>query len=131
MADPARAMAVLCQLKVMGISLAIDDFGTGYSSLAYLSQLPVASLKIDKSFVINMVTNDNDAVIVRSTIDLGRNLGLQVIAEGVETEAAWRQLATLGCDLAQGFLLSRPIPADELSAWLADRIQTQAMARTI
>jgi EAL domain-containing protein (putative c-di-GMP-specific phosphodiesterase class I) len=129
MADPVGAMAVLDQLQAMGIALAIDDFGTGYSSLAYLSQLPVASLKIDKSFVIKMDNSDNDSVIVRSTIDLGRSLGLQVIAEGVETEAAWRQLATLGCDLAQGYLFSRPIPADELSAWLIDRRTTKALAK--
>ena len=109
----------------MGISLAIDDFGTGYSSLSYLSRLPVANLKIDKSFVMNMATNENDAVIVRSTIDLGRNLGLRVIAEGVETEQALTQLADLGCDLAQGYLLSRPIPADQLSAWLATWLDTR------
>jgi diguanylate cyclase (GGDEF)-like protein len=131
MADAARAMAVLSQLKAMGISLAIDDFGTGYSSLAYLSRLPVASLKIDKSFVMNMADNDNDAVIVRSTIDLGRNLGLQVIAEGVETEGAWLELKALGCDLAQGYLISRGVPADDLSAWLADRIRTTALAKSI
>jgi diguanylate cyclase (GGDEF)-like protein len=130
MADPVRAMAVLRQLQAMGVALAIDDFGTGYSSLAYLSQLPVASLKIDKSFVMKMDTNDNDAVIVRSTIELGRSLGLQVIAEGVETEAAWRQLAALGCDLAQGYLFSRPVPADELSIWLIDRGNTKAMAKS-
>ncbi len=131
MADPVRAMTVLCQLQEMGVALAIDDFGTGYSSLAYLSRLPVASLKIDKSFVMNMVEDDNDAVIVHSTIDLGRNLGLEVIAEGVETEAAWVQLAALGCDMAQGYLFSRPIPADELSAWLTDRRGTKAMAKSV
>ena len=93
--------------------------------------MPVASLKIDKSFVINMVANDNDAVIVRSTIDLGRNLGLKVIAEGVETEAAWLRLRALGCDLAQGFFISRPIPAGELSPWLADRVRTAALAKSV
>jgi diguanylate cyclase (GGDEF)-like protein len=125
MADPTRAMTVLSQLKELGVSLAIDDFGTGYSSLSYLSRLPVANLKIDKSFVMNMDNNENDAVIVRSTIDLGRNLGLRVIAEGVETEQALTQLADLGCDLAQGYLLSRPIPADQLSTWLTARGQSQ------
>jgi EAL domain-containing protein (putative c-di-GMP-specific phosphodiesterase class I) len=102
----------------MGIRLAIDDFGSGYSSLGYLKRLPVSDIKIDRSFVMNMERDENDAVIVRSTIDLGRNLGLTVIAEGVETETAWARLRALNCDLAQGYYLSRPIPADELEAWL-------------
>ena len=102
LADPIRAMHVLSRLSGMGVRLAIDDFGTGYSSLAYLKRLPVDELKIDKSFVQGMDENENDAVIVRSTIDLGRNLGLRVVAEGVETAAAWRRLVALGCDVAQG-----------------------------
>jgi EAL domain-containing protein (putative c-di-GMP-specific phosphodiesterase class I) len=112
---------VLDKLSAMGIRLSIDDFGTGYSSLAYLSNLPVNEIKIDRSFVMNMAECDNDAVIVRSTIDLGRNLGLQVVAEGVETEAAWHELSQLGCTLAQGYYLSRPVPAAELTHWLRRR----------
>jgi diguanylate cyclase (GGDEF)-like protein len=119
--DPARTKTVLDKLHAMGIRLSIDDFGTGYSSLAYLRQLPVSEIKIDRSFVTNMHVDDADDVIVRMTIDLGRNLGLEVVAEGVETEDAWQRLTQLGCDVAQGFFLSRPVPADELGAWLRQR----------
>jgi EAL domain-containing protein (putative c-di-GMP-specific phosphodiesterase class I) len=119
MVDPIRALGVLGRLGVMGVGLSLDDFGTGYSSLAYLKRLPVREIKIDKSFIINMALDDNDAVIVRSTIELARNLGLQVVAEGVETEEMWSLLADLGCDLAQGYYLSRPIPAEDLTSWLA------------
>ena len=121
LADPIRAMNILSRLHGMGLKLAIDDFGTGYSSLAYLKRLPVDELKIDKSFVQGMEDDENDAVIVRSTIDLGRNLGLRVVAEGVETAAAWNRLAALGCDVAQGYYVSRPVPAGELAAWLRAR----------
>jgi diguanylate cyclase (GGDEF)-like protein/PAS domain S-box-containing protein len=121
LSDPVRTKRVLDKLSAMGVTLSIDDFGTGYSSLAYLSQLPVNEIKIDRSFVMNMAECDNDAVIVRSTIDLGRNLGLQVVAEGVETEAAWHELSQLGCTLAQGYYLSRPVPAEELTQWLRRR----------
>jgi diguanylate cyclase (GGDEF)-like protein len=121
LADPVRAMNILSRLNGMGIKLAIDDFGTGYSSLAYLKRLPVDELKIDKSFVQGMEDDENDAVIVRSTIDLGRNLGLRVVAEGVETASAWNRLAALGCDVAQGYYVSRPVPAGELAAWLRAR----------
>jgi EAL domain-containing protein (putative c-di-GMP-specific phosphodiesterase class I) len=113
-----RAKEVLERLHQMGIGLAIDDFGTGYSSLSYLSELPVTELKIDRSFVSSMATNDGDAFIVRATIDLGRNLGLRVVAEGVETETMWKRLGELGCDVGQGYYLSRPVPAAELTAWL-------------
>jgi EAL domain-containing protein (putative c-di-GMP-specific phosphodiesterase class I) len=118
MVQPARAIETITRLSAMGILISIDDFGTGYSSLAYLKKLPVSSIKIDKSFVINMLVNENDTVIVRSTIELGHNLGLKVVAEGVENQATWDQLKVLGCDYAQGFLLSRPIPASELLQWL-------------
>ena len=116
--DPARAKTVLCRLSEMGVRLAIDDFGSGYTSLAYLKRLPVDELKIDKSFVMNMISDENDAVIVRSTIDLGRNLGLGVVAEGVESAEIWDELGALGCDVAQGYFLTRPIAADALTAWL-------------
>jgi diguanylate cyclase (GGDEF)-like protein/PAS domain S-box-containing protein len=120
MADPARALEVLTRLHGMGIPLAIDDFGTGYSSLGYLKRLPVSAVKIDKSFVKNMETDDNDAVIVRSTVELAHNLGLQVVAEGVETSYLWERLAALGCDAAQGYYVSQPMPADALSRWFVD-----------
>jgi diguanylate cyclase (GGDEF)-like protein len=121
LADPMRAHAILSRLGAMGIQLAVDDFGVGYSSLAYLKRLPVGEIKIDRSFVMNMEHDENDAVIVRSTIELGRNLGLRVIAEGVESEAIWNELARLECDQAQGFYLSRPIPEPALRQWLRDR----------
>jgi diguanylate cyclase (GGDEF)-like protein len=116
--DPLRARAVLVRLSELGVKLAIDDFGSGYSSLGYLKRLPVDVLKIDKSFVMQMESDENDAVIVRSTIDLGHNLGLMVVAEGVESDAALEELARLGCDIAQGYYLSRPLPPDEVTAWL-------------
>lgn len=118
MADPARAMEILNQLSTMGIRLAIDDFGTGYSSLGYLKKLPVDEIKIDKSFVKEMAVVPDDAMIVRSTIDLAHNLGLKVIAEGVETEEILNRLTALGCDAAQGYYISRPISPDDLAAWL-------------
>jgi len=119
--DPARTRAILQRLSDMGIRLSIDDFGTGYSSLAYLKRLPVDEIKIDRSFVMNMVDDEDDATIVRSTIDLGRNLGLEVVAEGVETGPIWDRLTDLGCTVAQGYYLSRPLPADELTPWLERR----------
>ena len=119
MSDPAYALKILRELKQRGVSLAIDDFGTGYSSLAHLKRLPVDELKIDKSFVKQLATaTGDDAVIVRSTIELGHNMGLVVVAEGVETSAAWEVLHAFGCDLAQGYLLSRPLPAGELTEWM-------------
>ena len=116
-ADPMRAMHILGRLSEMGIRLLIDDFGTGYSSLAYLKRLPVNGIKIDQSFVKQLTTDDNDAVIVRSTIDLARNLGLETVAEGVETTEAWDALRDLGCDHAQGYFLSPPLAADEFLQW--------------
>lgn len=118
MFNPDDALAILGKLDRMGVRLAIDDFGTGYSSLAHLKQLPVDEIKIDKSFVIEMEENENDAVIVRSTIDLAHNLGLKVIAEGVETKDAWDTLTILGCDHSQGYYMSKPLPADRLIEWL-------------
>jgi predicted signal transduction protein with EAL and GGDEF domain len=120
MADPRRAMDVIEELRAMGLGLVIDDFGTGYSSLAHLKQLPVHAIKIDRSFVIGMEDDENDATIVRSAIDLAKNLGLTVVAEGVESEATWARLSDLGCDLVQGHYFSRPQPPDELELWLAE-----------
>jgi diguanylate cyclase (GGDEF)-like protein len=126
MADPPRAKVVLARLSELGVSLAVDDFGTGYTSLAWLRDLPVTTLKIDKSFVLNMGVDAGDSVIVRSTVQLGSNLGLRVVAEGVEDAAAWDELTALGCDLAQGYHLSRPQPAEVLSPWLLDRARLPA-----
>jgi diguanylate cyclase len=127
--DPVRTKAILEELAEMGVRLAIDDFGTGYSSLAYLKRLPITQIKIDRSFVIGMATDEDDATIVRSTIDLGRNLGLDVVAEGVETEPIWNTLRELGCTIAQGYYLSRPVPPDELGSWLLRRAEQRGTAR--
>ena len=121
LANPARTKAVLGQLHALGIRLSIDDFGTGYSSLAYLRRLPIDEIKIDRSFVMNMDEEADDVAIVRSTIDLGRNLGLEVVAEGVETQAIWDKLRELGCSVAQGYFLSRPVPPEQLAEWLVER----------
>jgi diguanylate cyclase (GGDEF)-like protein len=118
MDDPERALSTVKQLHALGLKLAIDDFGTGYSSLAYLKQLPVSELKIDKSFVLNMENDLGDHMIVRSTIDLGRNLSLKIIAEGVENEKTWHMLKAAGCHFAQGYFMSKPIPAKDLEAWI-------------
>ena len=112
---------VLDLLHAMGERLAIDDFGTGHSSLVYLQRLPIDQVKIDRSFVMNLATAPGDAVIVRSTIDLAHNLGLKVVAEGVEDEVALAMLIEYGCDGAQGYFFSRPCPADELTA-VAERV---------
>ena len=120
LADPARTKQVLERLSAMGIRISIDDYGTGYSSLAYLKRVPVDEIKIDRSFVMNMCQDEDDAVIVRSTIDLGRNLGLEVVAEGVETEEVWDLLKGLGCTLAQGYYLTPPLPAAEFRSWLTE-----------
>jgi diguanylate cyclase (GGDEF)-like protein len=119
MADPVRSIGVLNRLADLGIMLSIDDFGTGYSSLSYLKKLPVGEVKVDRSFVMNMSADPDDAVIVRSTIDLAANLGLRVVAEGVEDQATWDQLRSLGCDAAQGYFLGRPMPVLQLDRWLA------------
>ncbi len=118
--DPPRAAAVLAQLDAIGVRVSLDDFGIGQTSLGYLSSLPVHELKIDKSFVMDMLANPAHAAIVRSIVDLGHNLSLQVVGEGVETDAVFATLREAGCDLAQGFLLARPMPADQLRIWLAN-----------
>jgi diguanylate cyclase (GGDEF)-like protein len=118
MDDPQRALTTLERLSEMGFKLSIDDFGTGYSSLAYLKRLPVDELKVDSSFVMAMERDLDDAKIVRSTIELAHNLGLSVVAEGVETGKAWKLLAKLGCDEGQGYFIARPMPALQLLDWL-------------
>lgn len=118
MQDPERAELVVRKLAAMGLHLAIDDFGTGYSSLAYLRQLPVQELKIDRSFVMFMDKNVGDASIVKSTIDLAHNLGLIVVAEGIENEFVLNQLARLGCNEGQGYFIGKPMPEKDFSVWL-------------
>jgi diguanylate cyclase (GGDEF)-like protein len=118
MADPAHAQSTLEYLRRLGLQLSVDDFGTGYSSLAYLKKLPVDELKIDKSFVVDMMTNKDDAAIVRSTIDLGHNMGLRVVAEGVEDAATCEALKRMGCDFAQGYYFSRSLAPEDFEVWL-------------
>ncbi len=118
MSEPVRAVECIRKLSALGFQIAIDDFGTGYSSMAYLKELLVAKIKIDKSFVKDMASNHSDAVIVRSTVELGHNLGLKVVAEGVEDQAAWDSLKDLGCDSAQGYYMSRPLPSADFLVWM-------------
>ncbi|MEP6464165.1 MAG: GGDEF domain-containing phosphodiesterase, partial [Frankiaceae bacterium] len=121
MTEPVRAQRLLERLAALGIRISIDDFGAGYTSLAHLKTLPVSELKIDRSFILTMNRDRSNALIVRSVIDLGHNLGLSIVAEGVETEEALTALASFGCDTAQGYHLSRPISADVFSTWRAAR----------
>src|SRR6185503_8147755 len=113
--DPQRGLEATMRLKAIGLRFALDDFGTGYSSLAYLKKLPVDTIKIDKSFVIDMAKDEDDVLIVLSTINLAHNLGLKVVAEGVETEQIWDRLFAFGCDSAQGYYMSKPLPAANLT----------------
>ncbi len=126
MSDPERAVAVLSELRAQGIGVSIDDFGSGNASISYLTQLPASELKIDRSFVTNMCENPRDEAIVRSTIDLARHLHLRTVAEGIETAQVWERLQELGCDTAQGYLLSRPLPPAELGTWLSENPSTSA-----
>jgi diguanylate cyclase (GGDEF)-like protein len=118
MVDPLRAADVLEKISELGIEIAIDDFGTGYTSLSWLKRLPVSTLKIDRSFVTDMTADEGDAVIVRSTIHLAQDLGLGVVAEGIEHREAWDELSKLGCDLGQGFLMAKPMPGAEIVPWV-------------
>ena len=120
MNDPVRARKIMSELNATGIELSVDDFGTGFSSLGYLKMLPVSELKIDKSFVMNMLEDENDAIIVHSTIELAHNLGLKVVAEGVEDQTTLLQLRNLKCDVAQGYYFSRPIHKTDLLKWISD-----------
>jgi len=121
MADPVRAVALLHQLRDLGVRLSVDDFGTGYSSLSYLKRLPVHEVKIDRTFVAGLREDGEDLAIVRAIIDLGRHLGLDVVAEGVEDQQTWDLLDSLGCDLVQGWHLAAAMPPDGLPAWVAGR----------
>ncbi len=117
MDDPERALDTVQRIAKMGIQLSIDDFGTGYSSLAYLKRLPVNELKIDRSFVMNIERDQSDVTIVKSTIELGHNLGLKVVAEGIENQKVWDILKLMGCDYGQGYFMSKPMAADKLIDW--------------
>jgi EAL domain-containing protein (putative c-di-GMP-specific phosphodiesterase class I) len=127
--DPPRAAAVLARLDLVGVRVSLDDFGIGQTSLGYLSSLPVHELKIDKSFVMDMLANPAHAAIVRSIVDLGHNLKLRVVGEGVETVDVFATLREAGCDLAQGYLLARPMPVEQLRGWLAREAQPTTNAR--
>src|ERR1700686_2572765 len=126
MADTAYTLRVLKRLFALGVRIAIDDYGTGYASLAYLKHLPADELKIDRAFVQHMVENPVDQAIVRSTVNLAHSMGMRVVAEGVEDQATWDLLAALGCDIAQGYYLSRPVPAQDLVRWLDERKEAVA-----
>ncbi|MFC1684641.1 putative bifunctional diguanylate cyclase/phosphodiesterase [Pseudomonadota bacterium] len=126
MLEPEHSLAMLDRLKLMGIGLSIDDFGTGYSSLAYLKRLPVGELKIDQGFVFDMLDDENDAKIVSSTVSLAHGLGLKVVAEGVESKEVWDNLAALDCDIIQGYYVAKPMPPEELVAWLDSSNQYKA-----
>ena len=119
MQDPDACVLRLEEIRRLGVRLAIDDFGTGYSSLAYLKRLPLDSLKLDRSFVKDLETNPNDGAICTATISLAHHLGLAVVAEGVETEGQHAFLQSLGCDMCQGYLFSRPQPLEALRQWLS------------
>jgi EAL domain-containing protein (putative c-di-GMP-specific phosphodiesterase class I) len=118
--DPVRAMEVLGDLRGLGVSVALDDFGTGWSSLTHLQRMPVDEIKIDRSFVAAMATDTSSAAIVSSTVDLAHALGLRVVAEGIEDEATWTRLRAVGCDAAQGYHLSKPLPPGELEATVVE-----------
>lgn len=120
-ADRERARTVLTTLRDLGVRIAVDNFGKGYSSLSYLRELPIDELKLDKSFILSMTDDSRATALVVSTIDLAHSLGLDMTAEGVESAGAYRALSDYGCDLAQGYFMSKPLPAAELDAWLTDR----------
>jgi len=120
MADAARSQQVMAGLRRLGVRLSIDDYGTGYSSLAYLRALPVDELKLDRSFVTHLTTDDRSAAIVRSTLQLSRDLGMTMVVEGVEDAAALAALRDWGCDTAQGYHIARPMPPDQFLGWMRD-----------
>jgi EAL domain-containing protein (putative c-di-GMP-specific phosphodiesterase class I) len=127
MRDPDRCLDVLDRLAAQGVQLSVDDFGTGYSSLAYLERLPVTEVKVDKSFVQRMEKAPDDATVIRATVVLAHDLSLTVVAEGVEDAAVWARLAHLGVDVIQGFLLGRPMPGADVTAWLQSRSRHLAL----
>ena len=128
-ADPERALQTMDSLRAMGVHIALDDFGIGYSSLAYLNRLPLDQIKIDRSFVIGMVDDEASATIVRATVELGHGLGYAVVAEGVENTETRQRLTALGCDAIQGFLISRPMPADQTAEWIGRALVATPVVR--
>jgi EAL domain-containing protein (putative c-di-GMP-specific phosphodiesterase class I) len=130
MGDRERAREILTHLRELGVKVAVDDFGTGYSSLAYLRELPIDELKLDRSFVQPMADDPKAAAIVRSTIALAHSLGMRLVAEGVENEITAGHLAASGCDVSQGYYFSRALPAHELEAWLDGRRALTLVPRT-
>ena len=120
MQNPLMSMEILQEVSAAGIGVSIDDFGTGYSSLSYLKNLPVDELKIDKSFVIQMIDSEKDKSIVKSTIELAHNLGMKVVAEGIESNNILQQLTAMGCDLGQGFYLGKPMTLQDMQQWMID-----------
>ena len=126
--DSVRSSTVLAELHALGLRLSMDDFGTGYSSLSQLRQLPIDEVKIDKSFVLGMSTSQGESFIARSIIELAHNLGLRVVAEGVEDELTRKLLTEMGCDKLQGFLVSRPLPDERLESWLLARTGVRSAA---
>ena len=131
MADPRRVLTTLRRLERLGIALSLDDFGTGYSSMQHLRRLPLAEVKIDRSFVLGMAEDPDDEAIVRSIIELAAALGLRVVAEGVEEMSQYRAVASLGADITQGFLIARPMPASEFLGWLAAYEPRETVVRLV
>jgi EAL domain-containing protein (putative c-di-GMP-specific phosphodiesterase class I) len=126
--DPVRALRMLEAIAALGVSLSIDDFGTGYSSLSHLARMPVHELKIDRSFVQGLESDPESAPVVRAAIDMGHGLGLKVIAEGIESEEAALRLRNFGCDVAQGYLYSEPLPLPAFEAWILGRERVPVIA---
>jgi EAL domain-containing protein (putative c-di-GMP-specific phosphodiesterase class I) len=126
--DPARALKMLHAVAALGVNLSIDDFGTGYSSLSHLARMPVHEVKIDRSFVQGMESDPEFATVVRAAIDMGHGIGLKVVAEGIETEAAARLFREFHCDVAQGFLYAKPMPLEAFDAWLDGRVRVPIIA---
>jgi EAL domain-containing protein (putative c-di-GMP-specific phosphodiesterase class I) len=120
MRDPEHTIDVLDRLNSLGLRVSIDDFGTGYSSLSYLRRLPVTEVKIDKSFVLQMDANPNDAMLAKTIVDLAANLSMRVVAEGIESQASWDALHAMGCERGQGFVFARPMPAIDVTNLLRD-----------
>jgi EAL domain-containing protein (putative c-di-GMP-specific phosphodiesterase class I) len=120
MTNPEVSLDILQQLESHGLGVSIDDFGTGYSSLSYLKHLPAQELKIDRSFVMNMLEDEKNKSIVKAAIDLAHNLGLSVVAEGIESEEVLQSLVSIGCDFGQGYHIAKPMPEDNFKQWLLD-----------